>query len=191
MRYTRRCVFLGASASLCFGSRVLAAPERYRLDANRSIVGFTYRVNGNKARGVMPVQDAMVELDLNHVPNSTVSVDLSIKKARAGDGLATTAMKSADVLNARSFPVARFQSHTVKGSARNASIEGDLTLRGVTRPISLSGYLVREPDAPLDNSELFIRVSGSIRRSEFGAKGFSGFVGDKIGLEITVKLIRI
>ena len=64
-------------------------------------------------------------------------------------------------------------------------MEGDLTVRGVTRPQTFTARLFRPGKAaPGDRSRLTIRLEGDLSRSAFGAAGYAGVVGDRIELDI-------
>lgn len=91
-----------------------------------------------------------------------------------------------DFLDAAKNPSASFVSTGVQPGAdgRSATVTGDLTLRGVTRPLTLTvtfdGY---------SHSLLFGRAAGftavgEIRRSDFGSRNLLSYVGDEVKLEI-------
>lgn len=167
----------------------LAAPEAYRLDAARSVVGFTYEFEGAPKEGRMPVKAAAITLDLDAVAQSRVDVTLDVTGAQAGFIFATEAMKSAKVLDARQHPTIRFRSTSVTGTLARATVRGQLTIRGVTRPVTLQAGLYRRRDSdPARLDQLLIRLTGSVSRAAFGADGFPGYVGDRIELDILARI---
>lgn len=169
----------------------MAAPQAYRLDTARSIVGFSYDFEGNPNQGTMPVKSAEITLDLDNLPASRVRVTLDAAGARAGFFFATQAMKDAKVLNTRSFPEITFRSSTLTGDLSGATVQGDLTVRGVTRPITLDARLYRQRGTdPNDRRNLAVLLTGQISRSAFGATGYSAMVGDIIGLRIIARITR-
>ena len=168
----------------------LAAPQRYDVDLDRSRVSFDYQMGEQTSRGYFPMQAGDVVLNLANVAQSRVEVVLSTAGVRAGDLFATAAMKSRDVLDADRFPTARFVSQTVAKRPEGALVTGALTLRGVTRAAAVDVRILRHPDAPADNSELILEISGQLRRSDFGATGYADMVGDLITLRFYVWLSR-
>ena len=169
----------------------LAAPESYRLDASRSTVDFTYNLDGAAKTGRMPVRSADLLLDLDNVSASRVLVTLNAHAARAGFILATEAMKSRHVLDTARFPDIHFRSTRIRGDLRNATITGTLTLRGVTRPVTLEARLFRQRGTRAnDRSNLVVELTGDISRSAFGANGYGDFVGDRIRLRIIARISR-
>lgn len=189
MRIHRRS-FVLSSISFLFASAVRAAPALYQLDKDKSRVRFSFVFGGSPGAGFFPVEDASVSLDLAQVHRSSVDVTLSIKKARAGDVFATTAMKSAEVLDAKQYPTARFVSRKITQRGQDVQIMGELTLRGVTQPVTVDARIIREPDAPRDNSRLVLEITGAVNRSAFGATGYATMVEDQIDLKFYVWINR-
>lgn len=165
---------------------VSAKPERYLVDQDASRVSFFFQTGQQKSKGFFPVSSADVFLDLADLTRSSVTVDLSIKHERAGDLFSTSAMKSPEVLNADRYPEARFVSRQIVPRGQGADIRGDLTLCGVTRPVTVTTRLIRTPDAPKDNSKLVLEISGRLKRTDFGANGYANFVGDDISLKFFI-----
>lgn len=166
-----------------------AAPEAYRLNASESIVGFTYLFQGNSTQGRMPVKSANMRLDLDNVPASTVDVTLDARRAKAGFIFATETMKGPSVLNTDRFPEIRFRSTSITGDLSGATVIGNLTVRGVTRPVTLKAGLFRQSGTQAgDRSRLIIQLTGTISRAAFGAGGFPKFVDDQIALNIIARI---
>ena len=60
----------------------------------------------------------------------------------------------------------------------------------MTRPLSLAAALYRPPGtAASDLRRLDIRLSGQISRAAFGATGYANLVGDRVGLQISARLL--
>jgi polyisoprenoid-binding protein YceI len=100
------------------------------------------------------------------------------------------------VLDARNHPTIRFQSTAVRVNnpaalSEGGQIDGLLTVKGVTRPVTLRAALFRQQGTAADDlSRLSFRISGQIRRSDFGATGYADLVDDIITLDIAARLIR-
>lgn len=162
-----------------------AGPVPYQLDRDRSTVAFTYQFGGNEMAGHMPVSSADMLIDLENIPASSIRVTLDATQARAGFVLATQAMKSASGLNTDEFPEIRFNSTGITGDLMGAVVTGDLTVRGVTRRVTLKAELYRQADTEVgDRNNLAILLTGNISRSAYGASGYRAYVGDTIHLRI-------
>lgn len=175
----------------------MAAPIGYALDAGQSEVGFVYTLNGSQNRGTMPVQAAQIVIDLNQFGQSSADVTVDVRSARTGLIFATEALKAASVLDARNHPTIRFQSTAIRANdPRNLSaggkIDGMLTIRGVTRPVTLDAALFRQQGTVEgDLSRLSFRISGAVKRSDYGASGYADIVDDTIMLDIAARVTRV
>lgn len=169
-----------------------AETVRYKFVPQGSEVAFFYEFSGNQTRGRMPVKAADLSLDFDDVRKSRVSVRLDPSRARAGFAFATEAMKGESVLDTARYPEIRFRTTAFRQTPDGARVTGELTVRGVTRPVTLNGRLFRAPGAAEgDNRRLTVRLTGSLSRSAFGAVGFPKLVGDRITLDITAALQQI
>ena len=65
----------------------------YRLQSDRSEVGFIYTLSGSANRGSMPVKSADIRIDFDRFTNSTADVTVNVASARTGLIFATEALK--------------------------------------------------------------------------------------------------
>lgn len=183
-----------ATGLATWATGTLAAPAPYTLVPANSTISFTFTVNGSPQTGTVPVETARIFVDIARLTDSSAQVTANIQKARTGFLPATQALKSPDILDATNHPMVRFASTRIKLGARGrisegAQIDGDLTLRGKTRAITLEANLSRPPgSAPDDLSVLFVALTGSISRSAFGAAGYASLVDDRVGLDIRAEI---
>jgi polyisoprenoid-binding protein YceI len=169
----------------------LAAPAQYTLDVTQSQVGFEADFGPDKITGDMPVTRADLILDFDRAANSKVSVALDVSNAKASFPFAAQALKGPKVLDARQFPTITFQSRSVTAEGSGARVVGDVTIRGITRPVTLTASIFRQTgSAPGDLSRLTIRLTGTVRRSQFDAIGWSDMVGDEVRLDVLARVIR-
>ena len=168
-----------------------ADPVRYLLQKDDSTVGFTWFLGKDAINGRMPVADADLLIDLDEVRRTQVAVSLDLASAVAGFPFADQAMKGPRILDAKRHPTIEFRSRSVTRVGDGARVDGDLTVRGVTRPVTLSAELYRQRGtAPDDLSRLSILLKGSLSRSAFGADGWSDLAGDEVRLSILARMTR-
>ena len=173
-----------------------AAAQRYGLDPKRSSVGFAISLSGAPQKGAMPVSRADIAIDPQNLAATKVAVDLDVTGTRTGLFLITKTMLGPEVLDAERHPQIRFRSTRIQlnDSGRlsgGARVQGDLTVRGVTRPVTLQADLFRRPgSAPDDLRELTVRLRGALSRSQFGASGFADLVADRVDIDINA-VIRV
>lgn len=168
----------------------LAAPLDYRLDAEGSVVGFEVTMNEGLIRGTMPVAAAEITLDFENAANSHAEVVLDASGARANLPFATLAMKSGNVLDTAEFPTITFQGAQFRRNGDAASVTGTVTLRGQSRPMTLAAKIFRPQGTPAGyRDRLAVQLTGTLRRSDFGATGFADQVGDEVRLKILARLV--
>lgn len=189
MILTRRHCLAALICTLAAPAR--AAPAAYVLDPDGSEVRFTFRVGGVDAAGTMPVATADITLDFDVAARSSAVVTLAADRADTGVGLMTSALKSGDVLDTDRHPTIRFVSTSFAASADGAVVRGDVTVRGITRPLTLQATIFRpEGSVTGDRSRLTVRLTGQIDRHDFGASGYGALVEDIVTLDIRARLLR-
>ena len=170
---------------ILLSSMAQARPVAYQLDAARSKVQFTYEFGSSKMQGEMPVASANMLIDLDNLPASSVAVTLDATRVKAGFLFATQAVKSPPLLYTDKYPMIYFRSTRITGNLTGAVITGNLTVRGVTRPVMLKAGLYRQHGTEIgDRNNLAILLTGNISRSAFGVNGYRAYVGDTIHLRI-------
>jgi len=168
------------------------APQPYLLSPERSDVRFHFEIEGAATTGRLPVLDAEVMLDMARLSRSQVAVRLDARRARAGLFIVTEALRGPAVLDVANHPVIAFRSTAVRPTEWGALVEGEATVRGVTRPLTLEARLFREADSdPRDYSRLQVRLTGTLDRHDFGASGFAGLIGPEVALDIRVWIDRV
>lgn len=175
---------------LCAGPAVARAVG-YVLDPETSFVEFSVAFGPDRIIGTIPIRQSEFRLDLATGADSRVAVELDATGARANFPFASQALIGPKVLDAARHPVIRFESDTVRISGETARVEGKVTIRGQTRPVSLDVTAYRQRGTePGDLSRLTLLVTGSVRRSDFGATGWMDMVSDEVAIRIVVRISR-
>lgn len=168
-----------------------AAPTRYALERDASQVGFVVDFGPDKITGSLPVASADIVLDFDNPPDSHVTVVLDTRGASASFPFASQALRGPKVLATDRFPTLTFSTRDMRADGRKARVRGDVTIRGITRPVMLDGQIFRqEGSASGDLSRLAVHLSGTLRRSDFGADGWADMVGNNVALDIRVRIRR-
>lgn len=171
----------------------LAEPVPYALDVGASSVGFTVNMGDQAVNGTMPVSAAQLLLDFDQVANSTINVTLDPSGTRTGLIFATEALKAETLLNTAAFPQIQFVSTAVSAGAdpTQAEVDGNVTIRGVSRPLRLHAQLYRQAGTIAGNiDKLSLLLTGTLNRNDFGASGYPGMVSDQVTLNITAQIDR-
>jgi polyisoprenoid-binding protein YceI len=121
----------------------------------------------------------------------TGSLDIKVQTASIGTGdpRLEEELRGDKFFNVEKFPTMVFRAKSVKFNGDvPASAEGELTLLGVTRPLTLTISQVKCGSHPyVKKEDCGAEVSGSLKRSDFGMKAFIPMVGDDVSLHIQVE----
>ncbi|MEY8116790.1 YceI family protein [Falsihalocynthiibacter sp. BN13B15] len=180
--------------TLVMGLFVLAAPVRaaplpYDMDTQHSKVSFSYSLEGLEFSGSFPDFSTKLILDFDSVSKSTVDVTLNARTVRGGIIFATDALRGPEVLDVAKFPIIRFTSTKIDTVGQSVRIRGNMTIKDVTRPMTLLAKLYRAPDSnPDEQDNLTIRISGQINRNAFNVVGYDTLVGSVIKINVTAQI---
>lgn len=168
------------------------AADTYTLDSRHTFPSFEVSHLGfSTQRGRFNVSKGKIVLDR---PAKSGSVDITIDTASIDTGLDKLEehLRNADFFNAAMYPAMTFKSTklTFNGDAL-AKVDGDITLLGVTRPLSLNVSHFRCGIHPMLKREVCgADLTGAIKRSDFGMKYALPAVGDDVKLMIQVEAIN-
>ena len=171
------------------GQTASAKVVDYLLDPAASTVAFETDFGPDIITGAIPLLTADVALDFDRLSNCTIAVALDVTGATASFPFAAQALKGPKVLDAASFPQLTFQSTSVAPEGAAAAVTGNLTIRGVTRPVTFLAEISRpKGSVEGDVSRLTVRLTGRVNRSDLGATGWMDMVGDEVRIIITARI---
>ena len=127
-----------------------------------------------------PAKPAAAKLDV------TFAIDqLSVTAAPFANHL-----KSKDFFDAATYPTARFVSTAVTASGDSAKITGNLTIKNVTKPVTIDATFVGAGVNPMNKKLNFgFRGTATIKRSDFGLGYATPLVGDSVKLDINAAFV--
>ncbi|MFL7978036.1 YceI family protein, partial [Xanthomonas vasicola] len=148
-----------------------AAPVRYALDTVHTRVLFAVEHAGfSKALGTVSGSSGTLVFDPDDWAAARLDVTVPLHRADLGDAKWNEATLARNLLDAERFPDAHFVSTHVEASGENhAKVTGNLTLHGVTRPVTLDvtlNALKRHPLPPFRRTAGF-SATATLSRSEF------------------------
>lgn len=170
------------------------APEVSRVGAG------TYKVDGHHTQVVWSVNhmgfsilygmfgEMTGSLTLDPANPSAAKVTINIPMS----GMTTTSptftkhLQSKDFFEVDKHPTAKFVSTSVTVDGQNAKIAGDLTMHGVTKPVTLDAKLTGAGTNPMSKTATVgFSATTTIKRSDFGLGYAAPAVGDEVKLKIT------
>ncbi|MCW2036028.1 YceI family protein [Xanthomonas campestris pv. raphani] len=171
-----------------------AAPVRYALDPVHTRVLFAVEHAGfSKALGTVSGSSGTLVFDPDDWAAATLEVTVPLRRADLGDAKWNEATLARNLLDAERFPDAHFLSTKVEASdATHAKVTGNLTLHGVTRPVTLDvtlNALKRHPLPPFRRTAGF-SATATLSRAAFGVDAWKSMIGDTVELRIEAEAVR-
>jgi len=136
--------------------------------------------------------EGTLEFDAADPAKSSVKVTMPLRTLNTSVPDLDDHLRSADFFDAAKFPLATFTSTKVeKGSAPDQlTVTGDLTLHGVTRPVTLAAKIVRIGINPRNSlPTIGFDATTTLKRSEFGLGKFVPQVSDAIPMHIIAQAV--
>jgi len=159
----------------------------YAVDPNHTQVGWRVSHMGfsNYAGGFSDASGTL-ELQPKNPAAAKLSVKIPVASVTTTSAKLTDELKGDQWLDAAKFPDMTFVSTKVVPTAKDhAKVTGDLTLHGVTKPVTLDVTLVGAGVNPLSKKvTVGFEATGTLKRSEFGVKTYVPLIGDELHLTI-------
>jgi polyisoprenoid-binding protein YceI len=170
----------------------------WNLDLTHSQIQFSVRhMMISKVRGEFPKFSGSVSLDENNPANASLDITIDVSSINTREAQRDGHLKSPDFFNVEVYPNITFKSTNVQVTGSNTAVlTGDLTIRDVTKPVSLDVEFLGFAKSPWGTTNAGFTASGKINREEFGlgwnvALETGGvLVGKDIDLNIEAELIK-
>ena len=125
-----------ASATRTFEGVTIPEPGTYTLDPAHTVVSFVARhLMVSKVRGEFENFSGAIVVAEDGTPS--VSAEIAVDSINTRNEQRDAHIKSADFFEAEKFPVAKFVSTGVRSEGDRYLVDGDFTLKGVTKPVTL------------------------------------------------------
>jgi polyisoprenoid-binding protein YceI len=152
----------------------LPAPGVWRLDPGHTEVGFMGRhFMLTKVRGRFTGVTGTITLG-ERPEDAAVDVSIDMATVTSGDDTRDDHLRSADLFDVAAHPTATFRSTDVRWdsatgtSGTTGSMTGDLTIKGVTRPVTLAVEYLGHVRDPWGNDRAIFSASGRVNREDWG-----------------------
>lgn len=171
----------------------------FQIDHAHSQIQFTVRhMMISRVRGWFEKFDGVFNLDEENPANSQVEVEIDTASINTRDEKRDAHLRSADFFDAEKHPKMTFKSTRVEVlDDKRAKLHGDLTIRGVTRPVVLDVEYVGMAKSPFGTTSYGFNASTTINRKDWDltwnmALETGGvLVGDDVHIDIELELIKV
>ena len=185
-------LFAATALASAFATSAFAAPETYGAEPNHTFANFSYTHMGlstqiskfSKTTGTVVYDKA--------AKTGSVDITIDMKSVDTGSNLFNGHIQGADFLDTDKFPTATFKStKVVFDGDKPASIEGNLTIKGVTKPVTLKVTHFVNMEHPMAKKDAIgANATTVIKRTEFNAGKYAPAVGDDVTITISIEAIK-
>jgi polyisoprenoid-binding protein YceI len=167
------------------------ASENYQADPVHSTVIFRVK-HANTAFFWGRFNDITGAFALDSADPSQVKLQFQVKadSVDTGNAKRDQHVKGPDFLNAVQFPTITFASKSAQKSDNSYLVKGDMTMHGVTRPITVRMTPTGTGKGPTGAEIGGVEANVTIRQSEFGITKMAGMIGDSVWINISVEGVR-
>jgi polyisoprenoid-binding protein YceI len=174
------------------------AKTQWKLDATHTSVEFSAKhLMITTVKGRIADVEGTIEIDDKNPWNSSVE---AVLKAASIDSRTTQRddhLRSGDFLNVEKFPDIKFRSTKIEGDSEAFKLTGELTIRDVTRPITLDVTFEGQTKDPWGGERAGFSAKGKIDRRDFGltwnqvleAGGVA--VSNEIKINVEVEAVKV
>ena len=169
---------------------VAHAADTYQLDPTHTNILFHANHFGfSNPSGHFGITTGTLAVDEKDPSKDVLDVTIDVKSLLTGVPKLDEHLKSKDFLDADKFPTMTFKSTKVEASGQTAKVTGELTLHGVTKPVTLDVKLNKQGEHPmLKKAALGFSASGMLKRSDFGISAYVPNVSDEIKIDIETEM---
>ncbi|MBC7369647.1 MAG: polyisoprenoid-binding protein [Undibacterium sp.] len=186
-------LILVATLALGFIRSASAAVETYEIDPVHSTVNFSLRHIVSKFTGSFGKVSGGLTVDRADLEKSTVEAVVDIASINTADEKRNTHVKSPDFFDVAKYTKGAFKSTAWKKTGEDTfDVTGNLTLKDVTKPVTLKVKLLGFGDGMRGAKLSGWEVTGAIKKSDFGLSGpamLSKALGDEVTLSIGVEAV--
>ena len=176
-----------------FGAGAAQAADTFVIDPNHTNIVFAVNHLGySNMIGQFQEFEGQFTVDQENPENGSVQITIKTASVDTDHEKRDDHLRSPDFFNAAEFPEMTFKSTGVEVTGENTrKVTGDLTLLGVTKPVTLDVTVNKIAPHPLPQYEgvltAGISASTSILRSDYGMKTFLPALGDEVRIWLEVE----
>lgn len=170
----------------------------WKLDPSHTIVEFSAKhLMITTVKGRITDVEGTIYTDEKDPKNSSVEATLNAASIDTRTDQRDQHLRSADFLDVEKFPEIKFRSTRIEGDGQSFKLKGDLTIRDVTKPITLDVEFGGRTRDPWGGERVGFSANGKIDRREFGltwnqALEMGGVaVGNDVKISLEVEAIKV
>lgn len=190
MRMTRPLIAFALAGSL-FASNAMAAPETYEIDPTHSFINFSISHLGfSFLQGRFNDISGSFVYDADNPRANSITVEVKTASIDSNHAERDKHLRGKDFLNVDKYPTATFKTTSFEPKGEDGVLTGDLTLHGVTKPITIDVTFVGAGKDPWGGYRRGYSGKTTIKRSDWGMTYDLGPAAETVDLEFVIEGIR-
>jgi polyisoprenoid-binding protein YceI len=189
-KFMKRFALLTIAASI--STAAIAAPETYVIDSNHSMPRFSYSHFGYSTQ-LSRFDNASGKITIDRAAKTgSVEVTIDTTSVNTGFSLFNEHIQAEDFLNTAKFPKATFISSKMNFDGdKPSTIDGTLTLKGVSKPVTLTvTSFMCMPHPMLKKDACGANASTVVKRTDFNMGKHAPYVGDEVTISLPVEATK-
>jgi len=182
---------------LCATSSGFAEMAKWKLDKDHTTIGFAVKhMVVSKTKGKFLEYTGVVEMDAEAQQYKTIQATIQTNSIFTDHEKRDAHLRSPDFFDAKTYPTMTYKMKSYKKTGDGYTALGDLTIKGVTKEITLTGTFNGVAQDPWGNIRAGFTAQGTINRQDFGVK-FSKLldngglmVGNDVQITLEVEVIK-
>lgn len=169
-----------------------AAPDTYVIEQNHTLPRFEYSHMGYSIQ-LSRFDSTSGKITLDRAAKSgSVDVTIDAKSVNTGSALFNGHIQGEDFFDTAKYPTITYKSNKIKFDGdKVASVDGDLTIKGVTKPVTLTvNSFLCMPHPMMKKEVCGATATAKVKRSDFNMGKYAPLVGDEVTLTIPVEAIK-
>jgi polyisoprenoid-binding protein YceI len=189
-------VLLLAAPSPVAATDSIKAPAVWKVDKTHSELSFRVRHLVSRVPGTFLDWDATITADPTNLNAGSVVVNIRTASITTNNERRDTHLKSPDFFDVVTYPEITFKSSSVKVEGETVTLVGDLTMRGVTKSVTMTGSYNGIQPGERGRDRIGFDVSAKINRLDYGVKynraveGGGTLLGDEVTITVTVSAVK-
>ena len=170
--------------------------KKWTIDPTHSEVGFKVKhMMFTNVKGLF--NDYSADIDFNeNLNDANLQFEAKINSIFTNNADRDNHLKSADFFDAEQYPTLNFKSTNIQGNGSEYEITGDLTIKGITKPVTLNAEFSGLMTDPWGNTKVGLNLDGKINRKDFGLTYNAALetggvlVGEDVKLNAEIQLVE-
>lgn len=168
-------------------TQTIAPAGTWSLDPVHSIVGFEVGYLAGTFKGRF--HDVSASLTVGDDGRATLEGNAKVASVDVKDETQNAHLQSPDFFDAENYPELRFTAEDLRLDGEQVTVNGEITIKGVTKPTTVTGTVAPPIDDPWGNRRLGLTLTAAVDRTDFGLNWNNPLPSGDLALANEVQII--